>query len=114
MADHQFFFFSSVSSQHGSQWPGCSTAFCFNLLVLQPELEQVNKAWEGLIMHQLLIAHLHAAAGIVCKKHYLCVGIILQGETPGERILILCNAIGSPVDSKVIELEPKCVLLTGV
>jgi len=37
-----------------------------------------------------------------------------QGENNGEHILILCNAIGSPVDSKVIELEPKHVCLTGI
>lgn len=37
----------------------------------------------------------------------------VQGESQGEYILILCNAIGSPVDSKVIELEPKFVALTG-
>jgi hypothetical protein len=37
----------------------------------------------------------------------------VQGEAPGEHILILCNAIGSPVDSKVIELEPKFVTVTG-
>lgn len=28
-------------------------------------------------------------------------------------MLILCNTIGSPIDSKVIELEPKFVALTG-
>jgi WD repeat-containing protein 35 len=37
----------------------------------------------------------------------------VQGEAPGEHIMILCNAIGSPVDSKAIELEPKFVTLTG-
>lgn len=39
--------------------------------------------------------------------------VFLQGEAAGEHVLILCNAIGSPVDSKVVELEPKYVLLTG-
>lgn len=38
----------------------------------------------------------------------------MQGESQGEHILILCNAIGSPVDSKVVELEPKFVSLTGM
>ncbi|KAF8068393.1 Wdr35 [Scenedesmus sp. PABB004] len=36
-----------------------------------------------------------------------------KGEAAGEHVLILCNAIGSPVDSKTIDLEPKHVLLTG-
>jgi hypothetical protein len=40
--------------------------------------------------------------------------VCAQGESQGEHILILCNAIGSPVDSKVIELDPKFVALTGV
>lgn len=39
--------------------------------------------------------------------------LLPQGEHQDEHILILCNAIGSPVDSKVIELEPKYVCLTG-
>lgn len=37
----------------------------------------------------------------------------LQGENPGEYILILCNAIGSPVDSKYIEVEPKYLYITN-
>ena len=37
----------------------------------------------------------------------------LQGENPGEYILILCNAIGSPVDSKYIEVEPKYLTITN-
>ena len=36
----------------------------------------------------------------------------MQGENPGEYILILCNAIGSPVDSKYIEVEPKYLTIT--
>ncbi len=36
-----------------------------------------------------------------------------QGENPGEHILILCNAIGSPVDSKYIEVEPKYLAITN-
>jgi hypothetical protein len=36
-----------------------------------------------------------------------------QGEAPTEYILILCNAIGSPIDSKYIEVEPRYVALTG-
>ena len=39
--------------------------------------------------------------------------MVVQGEHQGEHILILCNAIGSPVDSKVVELEPKFICLTG-
>jgi hypothetical protein len=46
-----------------------------------------------------------------CKLTLRCGAV--QGESQGEHILILCNAIGSPVDSKVIELEPKFVALTG-
>ncbi|WIA10618.1 hypothetical protein OEZ85_010800 [Tetradesmus obliquus] len=46
-----------------------------------------------------------SAAGEFCL-------LATKGEAPGEHILILCNAIGSPVDSKVIELEPKFVTLT--
>lgn len=38
---------------------------------------------------------------------------LLQGENPGEHILILCNAIGSPVDSKYIEVEPKYLAITN-
>jgi hypothetical protein len=36
-----------------------------------------------------------------------------QGEAAGEHTLILCNTIGSPVDSKVMDTEPKFVALTG-
>jgi hypothetical protein len=46
-----------------------------------------------------------------CEFTLRCCAV--QGESNGEHILILCNAIGSPVDSKVIELEPKFVALTG-
>eukprot|EP00775_Hariotina_reticulata_P008215 gene8215-8407_t len=35
-----------------------------------------------------------------------------KGETADEHVLILCNSIGSPVDSKVIDLEPRFVHLT--
>ncbi|GAX81565.1 hypothetical protein CEUSTIGMA_g8993.t1 [Chlamydomonas eustigma] len=40
-----------------------------------------------------------------------CV-LATKGENPGEYILILCNAIGSPVDSKYIEVEPKYLTIT--
>lgn len=39
--------------------------------------------------------------------------VLLQGENPGEYILILCNAIGSPVDSKYIDVEPKYIAITN-
>ncbi|KAG2494620.1 hypothetical protein HYH03_007139 [Edaphochlamys debaryana] len=41
-----------------------------------------------------------------------CV-LATKGENPGEHILILCNAIGSPVDSKYIEVEPKYLAITN-
>ncbi|KAF6259424.1 intraflagellar transport protein [Scenedesmus sp. NREL 46B-D3] len=41
-----------------------------------------------------------------------CCLLATKGEAPGEHILILCNSIGSPVDSKIIEMEPKFVWLT--
>lgn len=41
-----------------------------------------------------------------------CV-LATKGENPGEYILILCNAIGSPVDSKYIEVEPKHLTITN-
>ncbi|KAG1659041.1 hypothetical protein FOA52_010881, partial [Chlamydomonas sp. UWO 241] len=41
-----------------------------------------------------------------------CV-LATKGENPGEYILILCNAIGSPVDSKYIEVEPKFLSITN-
>lgn len=41
-----------------------------------------------------------------------CV-LATKGENPGEYILILCNAIGSPVDSKYIEVEPKYLTITN-
>lgn len=40
-----------------------------------------------------------------------CV-LATKGENPGEYILILCNAIGSPVDSKYIDIEPKYLSIT--
>eukprot|EP00798_Chlamydomonas_sp_ICE-L_P009063 gene9063-16189_t len=40
-----------------------------------------------------------------------CV-LATKGENPGEYILILCNAIGSPVDSKYVEVEPKYLTIT--
>lgn len=73
-----------------------------------------------------MYAHVAAlvSSGIRCWLLQLCWMHLLfcccslppwhvQGESQGEHILILCNAIGSPVDSKVIELEPKFVALTG-
>lgn len=47
----------------------------------------------------------------ICAAGEFCL-LVTKGESQGEHILILCNAIGSPVDSKVIELEPKFVSLT--
>uniref|UniRef100_A0A7S0R8E2 Anaphase-promoting complex subunit 4 WD40 domain-containing protein n=1 Tax=Chlamydomonas leiostraca TaxID=1034604 RepID=A0A7S0R8E2_9CHLO len=41
-----------------------------------------------------------------------CV-LATKGENAGEYILILCNAIGSPVDSKYIEVEPKYLTITN-
>uniref|UniRef100_A0A7S3VHU1 Anaphase-promoting complex subunit 4 WD40 domain-containing protein n=1 Tax=Dunaliella tertiolecta TaxID=3047 RepID=A0A7S3VHU1_DUNTE len=41
-----------------------------------------------------------------------CV-LATKGENPNEYILILCNAIGSPVDSKYIEVEPKYLTITN-
>ncbi|KAL6750533.1 intraflagellar transport protein [Haematococcus lacustris] len=41
-----------------------------------------------------------------------CV-LATKGENTGEFILILCNAIGSPVDSKYIEVEPKFLTITN-
>eukprot|EP00899_Mesostigma_viride_P008010 jgi/Mesvir1/1720/Mv21173-RA.1 len=35
-----------------------------------------------------------------------------KGEEPGQYILILCNAIGSPVDSKYIDVEPVYLCMT--
>jgi len=35
-----------------------------------------------------------------------------QGEETDQYILILCNAIGSPVDSKYIEVEPTFIHMT--
>jgi WD repeat-containing protein 35 len=35
-----------------------------------------------------------------------------SGEEAGQYILILCNAIGSPVDSKYIEVEPQYITMT--
>ena len=40
-----------------------------------------------------------------------CV-LATSGEEAGQYILILCNAIGSPVDSKYIEVEPQYVTMT--
>lgn len=40
------------------------------------------------------------------------LGLLLQGENTGEHILILCNTIGSPVDSKSIDIEPKYLAMT--
>lgn len=39
------------------------------------------------------------------SDHHFFVLCRLQGENSGEYILILCNAIGSPVDSKYIEVR---------
>jgi WD repeat-containing protein 35 len=44
-----------------------------------------------------------------CKEY--CV-LATKGEEPGQYILILCNAIGSPVDSKYIEVEPVMMAMT--
>eukprot|EP00232_Nephroselmis_pyriformis_P019088 CAMPEP_0182899530 /NCGR_PEP_ID=MMETSP0034_2-20130328/28121_1 /TAXON_ID=156128 /ORGANISM="Nephroselmis pyriformis, Strain CCMP717" /LENGTH=1198 /DNA_ID=CAMNT_0025033565 /DNA_START=181 /DNA_END=3774 /DNA_ORIENTATION=- len=41
-----------------------------------------------------------------------CV-LATKGEEPGQYILILCNAIGSPLDSKYIEVEPMYVCMTA-
>jgi hypothetical protein len=49
---------------------------------------------------------------IICLTYVLHVKRV-QGEAAGEFILILCNAIGSPVDSKYLSIEPKYVSLTG-
>ncbi len=38
--------------------------------------------------------------------------MVVQGESAGEYILILCNAIGSPVDSKYVAVEPRHLALT--
>eukprot|EP00238_Polyblepharides_amylifera_P008608 CAMPEP_0196598138 /NCGR_PEP_ID=MMETSP1081-20130531/94147_1 /TAXON_ID=36882 /ORGANISM="Pyramimonas amylifera, Strain CCMP720" /LENGTH=1154 /DNA_ID=CAMNT_0041923789 /DNA_START=199 /DNA_END=3663 /DNA_ORIENTATION=- len=40
-----------------------------------------------------------------------CV-LATKGEEPDQYILILCNAIGSPVDSKYIEVEPMYMTMT--
>jgi WD repeat-containing protein 35 len=38
--------------------------------------------------------------------------LVTKGETHGQYILILCNALGSPVDSKYIEVEPLSLAMT--
>ncbi|KAI8474040.1 MAG: intraflagellar transport protein [Monoraphidium minutum] len=35
-----------------------------------------------------------------------------SGDAPGEHVLLLCNAIGSPVDSRYIDHEPKHLCIT--
>lgn len=41
-----------------------------------------------------------------------CVFVTRAEDAPGQYILILCNAIGSPVDSKYIDIEPVFVSMT--
>ena len=44
-----------------------------------------------------------------CGEH--CI-LATSGEESGQYILILCNAIGSPIDSKYIEVEPLFITMT--
>lgn len=39
---------------------------------------------------------------------------IVQGEEPDQYVLILCNAIGSPVDSKYVRTQPLHVAMNSV
>ena len=41
-----------------------------------------------------------------------CVLATQAEDVPGQYVLILCNAIGSPVDSKYIDIEPKHIAMT--
>jgi len=47
----------------------------------------------------------------ICASGEYCV-LATKGEEAGQYILILCNAIGSPVDSKYIEVEPMFMVMT--
>lgn len=37
---------------------------------------------------------------------------IVQGDRPGEHILVLCSTVGSPVDSRFVRLPAKHVAMT--
>lgn len=53
-------------------------------------------------------ADLPASLSLNAGPHHCCATVLhahAQGENPGEYILILCNAIGSPVDSKYIDVS---------
>ncbi len=48
-----------------------------------------------------------------CDRSCASAHSVPQGENPDEHILILCNAIGSPVDSKYMDVEPKYLAITN-
>lgn len=80
-----------------------------------------------MLRHQGVRRHTQTVLPIVCNSPkppssppalrllppcmHLCA---MQGERPagGEHILVLCNAVGSPVDSRHVCVEPKHLLLT--
>eukprot|EP01138_Halocafeteria_seosinensis_P016315 gb/GECG01016645.1/.p1 GENE.gb/GECG01016645.1/~~gb/GECG01016645.1/.p1 ORF type:complete len:1236 (+),score=172.06 gb/GECG01016645.1/:1-3708(+) len=55
------------------------------------------------------VKHLHTIRA--SKDH--CILVTAAEEGNGEYILVLCDAIGSPVDTKHLDLEPKFVSLTS-
>lgn len=45
---------------------------------------------------------------IACCKDY-CVLVTTDGDSPGQATLLLCNALGTPIESRYLEMEPSCV-----
>lgn len=57
-----------------------------------------------------MVVRCYLPAGLL---HFTLLCRLSQGEGPGEHILILCNAIGSPIDSRHVDITPQYLALAG-
>lgn len=56
----------------------------------------------------------HSACLAATLKLCWLLVLALQDEAEGEFMLVVCNAIGSPVDNRHIDIEPKFLAITNL
>lgn len=108
-SEHCIMFWATHSNERSIKYVKRLTRVCAagDLCMLVAKVGAVVAAW----VRRGQVCRPHVAQALQPTDNHATTR--MQGEAADEHLLILCNAIGSPVDSKVIETEPKFVCLTG-
>lgn len=106
LAVDSYIYFANIRPDYKWGYFGNTLVYAFN----KPEKSEACVIFWDTKTNERYAKYVKRLTAIRACGEY-CV-LVTTGEEPGQNILILCNAIGSPVDSKYIEVDPQYVAMT--